>query len=62
MSIDKKPEQLFDVRLHERYRVKELFSDKEYRKWMTELTDTQENAQRITTAEIFGHTGEKEPE
>lgn len=54
MTIIREPNQVFDVRLLERYRAKGLFKDKDYKKFLSDLTDSQENADYISADIVLG--------
>ncbi len=58
MSIIRRPEQIFDIRLLERNKNKGLYEDKEYKKWVKELPDVKENADFICAADLFDEAKE----
>jgi len=62
MSVIMKPDQVFDIRLIERYRAKGLFTDNELKKWLADLPDGQENVQYITAGEILGEPPQDNPD
>ncbi|MCC6157693.1 MAG: hypothetical protein IT350_06535 [Deltaproteobacteria bacterium] len=51
-SVIKSREQLFDVRMIERNRVKGLVSDADYKAWQKSLKDAGDNAEYLS-AEVF---------
>ena len=57
----RKPDQVFDVRLIERYRAKAMFTEKEFKKFLADLPDDQENLQYITAKDMLGDPGEASP-
>jgi hypothetical protein len=57
----RKPDQVFDIRLIERYRAKGMFTEKEIKKFLAELPDGQENALYSTAKDILGDHNEDSP-
>ena len=57
----RKPDQVFDVRLLERYRAKGMFTEKELKRFLADLPDDQENAQYITAKDLLVEPGEDNP-
>ncbi len=53
MSIIRRPEQIFDIRLLERNKNKGLYDSKEYKKWLKELPDMKEEVRYVTAVDLF---------
>ncbi|MCB9475962.1 MAG: hypothetical protein H6684_00050 [Deltaproteobacteria bacterium] len=52
MSVIRKPEQLYDVRLVDRHRKTGVVQSKDYDKWLKDLADTEDNAEYITAEQV----------
>ncbi|MCB1152066.1 hypothetical protein KDL45_00345, partial [bacterium] len=61
MSVIRKPEQLYDVRLVDRHRKTGVVQSKDYDKWLKDLPDAADNSEYITAEHITLETPSQRP-